>query len=287
MRAGQFNINDYLDKLYEAFDEKEKGEKDDDEKEEKEEKEEKDDDDKSEKPEGKKPSGGGAPSNSGSKELSKSSKSPNLKNQDEQAPSKGPTDGKAEDPNKGGTQLSAGGQDLTNEEGIVMPDQNQKVFKWLKSEFQKGKTEVKVEMKLGDKKFEPGYDLQTDLDSVKEFKPGMFGEIKTGDTKGGGASGVPAKNTGDATASNATPAPIAKGEGEAQKNKPISQSPDQKAAAPTKTAGIGGAAPAKPTNAAPAKPTNAAPPAEKPEGEEDEAKVEDVDLKTKKEKDAK
>jgi len=69
-------------------------------------------------------------------------------------------------------------------EGIIIPDENKKTFAWLKKEYQKGKTEVKVEMKLGDKKFEPGYDLQTNLKSVKDFKPGMFGDVKTSDTEG-------------------------------------------------------------------------------------------------------
>ena len=82
------------------------------------------------------------------------------------------------------TDFLDGGQDVVNVEGLVIPEVNKKSYDWLKSEFQKGKTEVKVEMKLGDTKFEPGYDLQTDLDSVKDFKPGMFGEIKTADTKG-------------------------------------------------------------------------------------------------------
>lgn len=69
-------------------------------------------------------------------------------------------------------------------EGLIIPEENKKSFAWLKKEYQKGKTEVKVEMKLGDKKFEPGYDLQTNLKSVKDFKPGMFGDVKTSDTEG-------------------------------------------------------------------------------------------------------
>ena len=69
-------------------------------------------------------------------------------------------------------------------EGLIIPEENKKVFGWLKKEYQKGKTEVKVEMKLGDSKFKPGYELQTDLKSVKEFKPGMFGDVKTSDTEG-------------------------------------------------------------------------------------------------------
>jgi hypothetical protein len=69
-------------------------------------------------------------------------------------------------------------------EGIIIPDENKKTFNWLKKEFQKGKTEVKVEIKMGGQKFEPGYDLQTNLKSVKDFKPGMFGDVKTSDTEG-------------------------------------------------------------------------------------------------------
>jgi hypothetical protein len=71
----------------------------------------------------------------------------------------------------------------TEKDGILIPDENKKSYDWLKKEYQKGQTEVKVEMKLGDSKFEPGYDMQTKLDSVKDFKPGMFGEVKTEDTE--------------------------------------------------------------------------------------------------------
>jgi hypothetical protein len=53
----------------------------------------------------------------------------------------------------------------------------------LKSEYQKGKTEVKVEIKGEGSSFKPGYDLQTDLKSVKDFKPGMFGDVKTSDNE--------------------------------------------------------------------------------------------------------
>ena len=68
--------------------------------------------------------------------------------------------------------------------GGMIPDENKKSFGWIKREFDKNKTEVKVEMKIGGAKFEPGYELQTDLNSVKDFKPGMYGEIKTSDTPG-------------------------------------------------------------------------------------------------------
>lgn len=71
-----------------------------------------------------------------------------------------------------------------HQDGIIIPDENKKAFSWLKKEYDKAKTEVKVEIKMGGSKFEPGYELQTDLKSVKDFKPGMYGEIKTSDTPG-------------------------------------------------------------------------------------------------------
>jgi hypothetical protein len=70
-----------------------------------------------------------------------------------------------------------------SKEGLIIPPENKKSYDWLKKEYQKAQTEVKVEMKIGDSKFTPGYDLQTKLDSVKDFKPGMFGDVKTGDTE--------------------------------------------------------------------------------------------------------
>lgn len=79
-------------------------------------------------------------------------------------------------------EAAEGGQ-LPNKEGLIIPEENQKSFQWLKKEYQKAQTEVKVEINMGGTKFEPGYDLQTDLKSVKDFKPGMFGEVKTADTK--------------------------------------------------------------------------------------------------------
>ena len=69
-------------------------------------------------------------------------------------------------------------------EGILIPDENKKSYDWLKREYDKSKTEVKVEIKMGGAKFEPGYELQTDLKSVKDFKPGMFGDVKTSDNEG-------------------------------------------------------------------------------------------------------
>lgn len=69
-------------------------------------------------------------------------------------------------------------------EGLIIPEINKKTYNWLKAEYKKGKVEVKVEMNMGGSKFEPGYDLQTDLKSVKDFKPGMYGDVKTSDTPG-------------------------------------------------------------------------------------------------------
>ena len=69
-------------------------------------------------------------------------------------------------------------------DGILMPDETtKKSFDWLNKEYQKGKVEVKVEIKGEGSSFKPGYDLQTDLKSVKDFKPGMFGDVKTSDTE--------------------------------------------------------------------------------------------------------
>ena len=75
--------------------------------------------------------------------------------------------------------LPAGQQD-----GLILPEENKKSFGWIKKEFDKARTEVKVEIHMGGTKFEPGYELQTDLNSVNDFKPGMYGEIKTSDTPG-------------------------------------------------------------------------------------------------------
>ena len=66
-------------------------------------------------------------------------------------------------------------------EGLIMPEENKRAYTWLKKEFQKGKTEVKVEMSSHE--FKPGYNLDTNLKTVKDFKPGMYGEIKTSDTE--------------------------------------------------------------------------------------------------------
>jgi len=84
---------------------------------------------------------------------------------------------------------------LPEKDGLIIPDTNKKNYDWLKSEYQKGKTEVKVEMKMGGSKFEPGYDLQTDQKSVKDFKPGMYGAIKTSDTEGNKKKEEPTKET--------------------------------------------------------------------------------------------
>jgi hypothetical protein len=77
---------------------------------------------------------------------------------------------------------SEGGK-VPEKEGLIIPEENKKFFNWLKKDYQKSQVEVKVEMKLGDSNFKPGYDLQTKLDSVKDFKPGMYGDVKTSDTK--------------------------------------------------------------------------------------------------------
>ena len=112
-------------------------------------------------------------------------------------------------------------------EGLIIPEENKKVFGWLKKEYEKGKTEVKVEMKLGDSKFKPGYDLQTDLKSVKDFKPGMFGDVKTSDNEGSGKKVEPGTDGGSVAPGSAKKpgkgpvdtAPDKNGESEAPKKK--------------------------------------------------------------------
>lgn len=216
MRAGNFNINDYLDKLYEAAEEQETQEKE--------------------------------------KE----------------------TKGKE-------TKEAASG--VSDSEGLILPEENKKTYNWLKKEYNAGKTEVKVEMKMGGAKFEPGYDLQTDLKSVNDFKPGMFGEVKTVDTPGADKTNSPgAPNSpnltskgGNPNANTAKPAP----------GKPVTSpaAPGSKPAAPgEKPAAPGGA---KPFEKGKAPETSGKNPnisnkegGEKEEGEKTEVKK--VDLKTKK-----
>ena len=137
----------------------------------------------------------------------------------------------------GATPMMSGGEGLTNEEGILVPQENKKTFDWLKKEYQAGKTEVKVEINMGGASFEPGYDLQTNLDSVKDFKPGMFGEVKTADTgkKEDGKPSLDAKKAkpgfqkgeGDAPKKE-TSGPEKKEAPEAPKKAPASTADDEK-----------------------------------------------------------
>ena len=83
------------------------------------------------------------------------------------------------------TEEAASAEKKPDTEGLVIPDTNQKAYKWLQSELNKGKVEVKVEMKIGNEKFNPGYEMQTNLKSVKDFKPGMFGQSQEKDSVDG------------------------------------------------------------------------------------------------------
>ncbi|MCK9447238.1 hypothetical protein M0Q50_10345 [bacterium] len=67
---------------------------------------------------------------------------------------------------------------LKEKEGIIIPEENKKTYDWLKKEYQAGQTEVKVEIKGQGSSFSPGYDLQSNTNSVNEFKPGIFGDAK-------------------------------------------------------------------------------------------------------------
>ena len=112
--------------------------------------------------------------------------------------------------------MMSGGESLSNEEGIIIPTENKKSYDWLKKEYQKGQTEVKVEVSGTGSSFKPGYDLQTSTDSVKDFKPGMFGEVKTADNNGTPKKpGVPEK--GSSLDTKKEKASFQPGEGEAEK----------------------------------------------------------------------
>jgi len=93
-------------------------------------------------------------------------------------------------------------------EGLIIPAENKKHYDWLKKEYDKGKVEVKVEMKMGGGSFKPSMDFQTDQKSVKEFKPGVYGgeTSKTPDAglgkkdKEPKKAAAPAKKSGDSEA---------------------------------------------------------------------------------------
>jgi hypothetical protein len=69
------------------------------------------------------------------------------------------------------------------DEGIIQQGGENKAYNWLKKEYHKGKTEVKVEMSSHE--FKPGYHLDTNLKSVNDFKPELSGHVKTTDSPKG------------------------------------------------------------------------------------------------------
>ena len=105
-----------------------------------------------------------------------------------------------------------GGPIGSEKEGLIIPEENKKSFGWLKKEYDKAKVEVKVEINIGGSKFEPGYELQTDLKSVKDFKPGMYGQVKTSDTPG---AKMDKEDTAKTTAENEGKKPAAEKKAEA------------------------------------------------------------------------
>jgi len=102
---------------------------------------------------------------------------------------------------------SAEDGNLTDKEGLIIPEENKKTYNWLKKEYHQAQTEVKVEISGEGSSFKPGYDLQTNLDSVKDFKPGMFGEIRTADND----KKVPSANVGEKTKDDKVPLDAKKG----------------------------------------------------------------------------
>ena len=79
-------------------------------------------------------------------------------------------------------ETAEGAEKTPDTNGMIIPEQGKKAYDWLKKEFQKGKTEVKVEM--SSHTFKPGYHLDTDVKTTNDFEPGMYGSVKTGETKG-------------------------------------------------------------------------------------------------------
>lgn len=155
---------------------------------------------------------------------------------------------------------------MSDAEGLILPDENKKTYNWLKKEYNAGKTEVKVEMKLGGAKFEPAMDLQTDLKSVNDFKPGMFGEVKTKDSSTDQKSSNLTSKGSNPNANVNKPAPV---------TSPSNQQTSQKTGE-------------KPANNQQKPASNQKPgekPADKPSDEKkdgSETEVKKVDLKTKK-----
>lgn len=61
---------------------------------------------------------------------------------------------------------------ISDPDGIIIPEEGKKAYDWLKKEYQKGKTEVKVEMSSHD--FKPGYNTEIKEKSIEDFKPGIY-----------------------------------------------------------------------------------------------------------------
>lgn len=115
------------------------------------------------------------------------------------------------------TSMMDGGEGLSNADGIIIPEINKKSYDWLKKEYNAKQTEVKVEISGQGASFKPSYDLQTDLKSVKDFKPGMFGEVKTADSKEVPKEGDDAKKTPNSLDAKKEQSGFQKGEGESNK----------------------------------------------------------------------
>jgi len=73
----------------------------------------------------------------------------------------------------------SGNLSSANKEGLIIPDENKKSYDWLKKEYNKAQVAVKVEISGSGASFKPGYDLQTNINSTKEFKPGVFGDASS------------------------------------------------------------------------------------------------------------
>jgi hypothetical protein len=189
---------------------------------------------------------------------------------------------KLEKLNEESTPMMDGGEGVSNAEGIVIPDTNKKSYDWLKKEYNAKQTEVKVEISGQGASFKPGYDLQTNLDSVKDFKPGMFGEVKTADTqKDNKSSGKKEPASLDAKKDQPT---FQKGEGE----KDEKEKKDETSKTKTKPEDIKNKEGEKEEKGKEKEEEHKDQEKEKePKKEEGEAKVKKLDLKTKKKDDDK
>ena len=101
------------------------------------------------------------------------------------------------------------------EDGLIQQGGDNKAYNWLKKEFQKGKTEVKVEMSYHT--FKPGYEFEDAPKSTKDF-PGMYSDVKNNTSNKPESDAAPFPETkfpgmgGEANSAGDSDTPETKGE---------------------------------------------------------------------------